>query len=165
MFNLDDMQTLVDKINKQGDGDNCGDTFRAIRGELFPNSQFKQKTIKMWNGMEEDFSEEEYDIDLIIEIISDNLANVGMCGIVLFVGQSDHIFFLMRIDGQVYRVESYMFEYQARIVEFSDWEVSIRGLLIDRDESECLWNKTFGVSEQYQWGSDAIDIKTYRRLT
>lgn len=148
-FSISDLILIMDHVKNIND---CGTTTTAIEKYL-SGSPFDVRI--MVEEYEDYHSDNQSYWEYILDVIETELNNWGL--VTVDIGNSDggglktfdHLFILMRVDGRVVRIESYMKLYCSRVVEADTWRNDLHSLMIATPGPDRIniWNILFSARE------------------
>lgn len=131
----------------------CADTVDFIMKYFNPNFTREDNSVIVTEKYEDENYGGNYE-DYVIELISKQLDKRGVVGVHLANDENnddkiDHNFILYKYQNNVYRIESYVYLYCARVVENNDYGIMLKRLLDvpPGEERLSLWNKIFNATE------------------
>lgn len=118
----------------------------------------RKTDILGWSSNLDKDDEEYLDPVLVSNFIRNLMREEGFCKISIKLeteemieSNLEHVFTLVKIDNEVYRLESYLDCYYPRMIEFSNFYEEITELLLSKNLNNKnftdKWNKLFGVKE------------------
>lgn len=147
MFSLEKIREYLSTLKDTS----CGETCRMIRKMVIGESKVIQVRNDIYRSDEPNFLEVNERIRKIIE-------EYGYCEVWLSTENKDgmahyavnHAFVLMKIEGKIYRIESYYNCYLPRMVEFDDFKERFLELKRSLGDGKFIeeYNKLFGCDEE-----------------
>lgn len=168
-FNLIDLQNILDLARNIK---HCRDTMDAILDHYYGGFYEGSRDVQIMKEYHEDYAPNLAYSEYILDQINRELDKNGFVGVRLENGSGgvrdqtfDHSFILIKAEGMIFRIESYVDLYCSRIVQFPTYKEDLIRL-IDSPPGPLrisLWNNLFSSFETQDTDITPLDMELHTR--